>query len=86
MSNLDLTPPPSTEAGTIVDATKHRLETFCWLYREDDALIATGGADHLIRIISVANSQEIKTLEGHKSKLLVKRDAITTLLIKQCYV
>lgn len=68
MSNFDLT--GTTDEGDEGSAAKdHSLETFCWLYKEGDALLATGGADGLIRIISVANSEEIKILEGHKSKL-----------------
>lgn len=69
MSNFDLT--GTTEDGDegAAAAKDHSLETFCWLYKEGDALLATGGADGLIRIISVANSEEIKILEGHKSKL-----------------
>lgn len=68
MSNFDLT--PTEESGE--SANKHTLDTFCWLYREDDALIATGGADGFVRIISVANSEEIKILKGHTSKVLSK--------------
>lgn len=65
MSNFDLT--GTTDEGDEGSAAKdHSLETFCWLYKEGDALLATGGADGLIRIISVANSEEIKILEGHK--------------------
>lgn len=67
MSNFDLTPPAvnGSEAKPISNLT---LETFCWLYREGDALLATGGTDGLIRIISVANSEEVSVLEGHTSK------------------
>jgi WD40 repeat protein len=67
MSNFDLSPPAEEEADGKVIA-KHTLETFCWLYREGDALLATGGNDGLIRIISVANSEEISVLKGHNSK------------------
>ncbi|CAO3624908.1 unnamed protein product [Mucor hiemalis] len=64
MSNFDLTTTVNEEdEGTA--SKNHSLETFCWLYKEGDALLATGGADGLIRIISVANSEEIKILEGH---------------------
>jgi citrate lyase synthetase len=66
MSNFDLTPPEdSVDTGL---ATKYTLETFCWLYRENDAVLAAGGADGLIHIISVANSEETKILEGHESE------------------
>lgn len=67
MSNFDLT--PTAIEGVDAKATpKTTLETFCWLYREGDALLATGGTDGLIRIISVANSEEISVMEGHTSK------------------
>ena len=64
MSNFDLTP-----AGEDVqDANaSHSLETFCWLYKEGDALLATGGADGHVHIISIATSEETKILEGHTS-------------------
>lgn len=65
MSNFDLTP---LEEDPENKTLKHTLETFCWLYREGDALLAAGGADGLIRILSVANSEEINILEGHQSK------------------
>lgn len=65
MSNFDLTPLEEEGDNT---AMKHTLDTFCWLYKERDAVLATGGADGLIHIISVANSEEIKILEGHQSK------------------
>lgn len=72
MSNFDLT--STVEEGEEKNAnTKHSLETFCWLYKEGDALLATGGGDGLVRIISVANSEEVKILEGHNSKYNIKK-------------
>lgn len=44
------------------------LHTFCWLYRENDAWLATAGTDTQIHIISLALSQEMVILEGHASK------------------
>ncbi|KAI9360257.1 WD40-repeat-containing domain protein [Pilaira anomala] len=66
MSNFDLTPLEEEGDNT---AMKHTLDTFCWLYKERDAVLATGGADGLIHIISVANSEEIKILEGHQKRI-----------------
>lgn len=63
MSNFDL----STQDDQ--DKTRKDLHTFCWLYRENDAWLAAAGADGLIHIVSLANSQEIDILAGHTSKL-----------------
>ncbi|KAI8974638.1 WD40-repeat-containing domain protein [Pilobolus umbonatus] len=57
MSNFDLT--------TTEDSSDNQFETFCWLYKEGDGLLAVGGKDTKIHILSLANSQEIKVLEGH---------------------
>lgn len=64
MSNFDITEE---------DGSSHELYTFCWLYRQGDAWLATAGADSLIHILSLANSQEVKVLEGHKSECEIKR-------------
>ncbi|KAI7865053.1 WD40-repeat-containing domain protein [Mucor mucedo] len=64
MSNFDLTP-PSAMNDEEETSNKTTLETFCWLYRERDGLLAVGGTDGLVRIISVANSEEISILKGH---------------------
>ncbi|RCH87616.1 hypothetical protein CU097_008960 [Rhizopus azygosporus] len=61
MSNFDITEE---------DGSSHELYTFCWLYRQGDAWLATAGADSLIHILSLANSQEVKVLEGHKKTIL----------------
>ncbi|KAI7872050.1 WD40-repeat-containing domain protein [Spinellus fusiger] len=63
MSNFDLSALPTT-------STKQDLSTFCWMYRQGDAWLATGGADSLIHIVSLANSQEIAVLSGHKKAII----------------
>lgn len=63
MSNFDLSTPDDQ------DKTRKDLHTFCWLYRENDAWLAAAGADGLIHIVSLANSQEIDILAGHTSKI-----------------
>ncbi|KAG1161365.1 hypothetical protein G6F37_003155 [Rhizopus arrhizus] len=60
MSNFDITEE---------DDVNRELYTFCWLYRQGDAWLATAGADGLIHILSLANSQEIKILEGHSKTI-----------------
>ncbi|KAI9486335.1 MAG: WD40-repeat-containing domain protein [Benjaminiella poitrasii] len=61
MSNFDIT--PTEESGE--SKSKYELETFCWLYKEGDALLATAGADGSIHVLSLAHSGEIMQLEGH---------------------
>ncbi|KAI8084345.1 WD40-repeat-containing domain protein, partial [Gilbertella persicaria] len=63
MSNFDITP----EDESLVH--KHQLETFCWSYRDGDVLLATAGGDGLVHIISLANSEEIMALQGHKKTI-----------------
>ncbi|CDS08154.1 hypothetical protein LRAMOSA02102 [Lichtheimia ramosa] len=58
MSNFDLSLQQDGEV-------KRELHTFCWLYRENDAWLATAGTDTQIHIISLALSQEMVILEGH---------------------
>ncbi|KAI9014349.1 WD40-repeat-containing domain protein [Phycomyces nitens] len=65
MSNFDL----STENPDLYWGDKN-LMTFCWLYREGDAWLAMGGGDGLIHIVSLANSEEIAILEGHKKDIV----------------
>ncbi|KAI8378085.1 WD40-repeat-containing domain protein [Choanephora cucurbitarum] len=60
MSNFDMTP----EDDALIN--KHRLETFCWLYKDGDGLLATAGGDGDIHILSLANSEETMVLKGHK--------------------
>ncbi|KAG0163007.1 hypothetical protein DFQ30_000888 [Apophysomyces sp. BC1015] len=60
MSNFDLTVLQTEE-----DPVKRDLRTVCWLYKEGDAWLATAGADGLIHLISLANSQEVDILHGH---------------------
>lgn len=63
MSNFDMTPEEEENKN------KYILETFCWLYKKGDALLATAGADGIIHILSLAHSEEIMALEGHSSKV-----------------
>ncbi|GAN05757.1 WD domain, G-beta repeat-containing protein, partial [Mucor ambiguus] len=64
MSNFDITPLHEKQEA------KHRLKTVCWFYREGgDALIATAGADSMIHVLSLANSEEIMLLKGHSSMI-----------------
>ncbi|KAL1934388.1 hypothetical protein VTP01DRAFT_6570 [Rhizomucor pusillus] len=63
MSNFDLSTPDDQ------DKTRKDLHTFCWLYRENDAWLAAAGADGLIHIVSLANSQEIDILAGHTKSI-----------------
>lgn len=64
MSNFDITSD---------DGINRELHTFCWLYRPGDACLAAAGVDGLIHILSLADSQEIKTLEGHTSNVSMGR-------------
>ncbi|KAK4510503.1 rRNA accumulation- protein [Mucor velutinosus] len=62
MSNFDITPSHEKQEA------RHRLKTVCWFYRESgDALMATAGADAMIHVLSLANSEEIILLTGHTS-------------------
>ncbi|KAG2186323.1 hypothetical protein INT43_002761 [Umbelopsis isabellina] len=45
------------------------LHSACWLHRPEDALIAVGGADMKIHILSLANSQELAILSGHSKTI-----------------
>ncbi|KAF7726033.1 hypothetical protein EC973_009098 [Apophysomyces ossiformis] len=65
MSNFDLTALQTEE-----DTAKRDLRTFCWLYKEGDAWLAAAGADGLIHLVSLANSQEIDILYGHTKPVL----------------
>ncbi|ORZ13169.1 WD40-repeat-containing domain protein [Absidia repens] len=66
MSNFDLASDLSEEE----DSGQRNLNTFCWLYQKDDAVIATGGGDGDIHIISVSQSKEIAVLKGHTKRIL----------------
>ncbi|ORX61578.1 WD40 repeat-like protein [Hesseltinella vesiculosa] len=46
------------------------LSTFCWLYREEDALIAVAGEDTNIHILSIAKSKEVSVLKGHSKRII----------------
>ena len=72
MSNFDMTP----EDDALIN--KHRLETFCWLYKDGDGLLATAGGDGDIHILSLANSEETMVLKGHKSKCGQIRNAVNS--------
>lgn len=62
MSNFDITP------SNVKNEAEHKLNTLCWIYKEEgDALIATAGADTMIHILSLANSEEVLLLKGHTS-------------------
>ncbi|KAL9539434.1 hypothetical protein MBANPS3_010255 [Mucor bainieri] len=64
MSNFDITPLHEKQEA------KHKLKTLCWFYRENgDALIATAGADTMIHVLSLANSEEIMLLKGHTNTI-----------------
>ncbi|KAI9267389.1 WD40-repeat-containing domain protein [Sporodiniella umbellata] len=56
MSNFDI---------TADDGVNRELHTFCWLYRPGDACLAAAGASGAIHVLSIADSQEIKKLQGH---------------------
>jgi hypothetical protein len=65
-SNFDITPEDVQDKVEL--RTKYQLETFCWIYRKGDAVLATGGAKGKIHILSVADSAEIRTIKAHDSK------------------
>ncbi|KAI9090507.1 WD40-repeat-containing domain protein [Phlyctochytrium arcticum] len=46
------------------------LLTCCWIHQPEDAVVATAGSDNLIRLISLARSEEICILEGHSGPIL----------------
>ncbi|SAM01430.1 hypothetical protein [Absidia glauca] len=52
------------------DPKQKILNTFCWLYLRDDAVIATGGADNGIHILSMTQSKETAILKGHSKPIL----------------
>ncbi|CEP13765.1 hypothetical protein [Parasitella parasitica] len=60
MSNFDITP------SNLKNEYKHKLTTMCWFYKQDDVLLATAGADTMIHLLSLAFSEEIMLLKGHK--------------------
>ncbi|KAF1803152.1 WD40-repeat-containing domain protein [Mucor lusitanicus] len=64
MSNFDITPSHQKQEA------KYKLKTACWFYKESgDALIATAGADSMIHVLSLANSEEMILLKGHTSTI-----------------
>ncbi|KAI8068017.1 WD40-repeat-containing domain protein [Gongronella butleri] len=65
MSNFNLA--SALEEGA--DNSHTTLYTFCWMYRVDDALIATAGADTNIHVVSLARSKEMAVLEGHTKRI-----------------
>ncbi|KAI9300683.1 WD40-repeat-containing domain protein [Cunninghamella echinulata] len=52
------------------DKSEKSLQTACWLYKNEDAWIATGGADCKIHIFSLAYSREVIILKGHSKRIL----------------
>ncbi|KAI8335858.1 WD40-repeat-containing domain protein [Chlamydoabsidia padenii] len=46
------------------------LNSFCWIHRKDDAIIATGGADGDVHVLSIALSNEIAVLKGHTKPIV----------------
>ncbi|CAO3616655.1 unnamed protein product [Cunninghamella blakesleeana] len=65
MSNFNLASKMSNEE----DISGKFIQTFCWLYKNEDAWIAAGGADSHIHIISLAYSKELAILKGHKKRI-----------------
>lgn len=62
MSNFDITPSHEKHEA------RHKLNTVCWFYKNSgDVLIATAGADSMIHVLSLANSEETVLLKGHTS-------------------
>ncbi|KAL7331553.1 hypothetical protein PS15p_203730 [Mucor circinelloides] len=62
MSNFDITPSHEKHEA------RHKLNTVCWFYKDSgDVLIATAGADSMIHVLSLANSEETVLLKGHTS-------------------
>ncbi|KAI8640108.1 WD40-repeat-containing domain protein [Parasitella parasitica] len=59
MSNFDITP------SNVKDECKHKLDTMCWFDRGGDLLLAVAGADSMIHVLSLANSEELILLKGH---------------------
>ncbi|KAI8099532.1 WD40-repeat-containing domain protein [Halteromyces radiatus] len=66
MSNFNL----ASTLNADEEPNKKFLHTFCWIYQEDDAVVATGGMDGDIHILSIANSKEIAILKGHTKRIL----------------
>ncbi|ORX69734.1 WD40 repeat-like protein, partial [Linderina pennispora] len=46
------------------------LHTCCWVHTPDDALLAMGGEDKLVHIISLGWSREIRVLRGHTGAVI----------------
>src|SRR4029450_1359497 len=49
--------------------TGHTARVFPLAFSHDGAVLATGGADSMIKLWEVASQSEIATLEGHKGPL-----------------
>lgn len=64
MSNFNL----ASDLTDDQDYEQKVLNTLSWIYKKTDTLLATGGADGDIHILSVALSKEIAILKGHTSK------------------
>ncbi|KAJ1974682.1 hypothetical protein H4R35_003497 [Dimargaris xerosporica] len=47
------------------DAEPAEFFTCCWVHQDEDALLAVGGSNHLIHILSLAYSKELARLAGH---------------------
>ncbi|SAM05553.1 hypothetical protein [Absidia glauca] len=66
MSNFNL----ASELTEDQDYEEKVLNTFSWMYKKTDTLVATGGADGDIHILSVALSKEIAILKGHTKQII----------------
>lgn len=68
MSNYDLSQlEPEEDDDDGYYKLTHELVTFCWLYRNGGAYLATAGTDTEIHILSLSRSQEEQSLQGHTS-------------------
>ncbi|KAI8335574.1 WD40-repeat-containing domain protein [Chlamydoabsidia padenii] len=60
-------------AKTSVDDQNYKennLNTFCWLSLNDTAMIAAGGIDGHVHILSITKSKEVAVLKGHTKPII----------------
>ncbi|KAJ3035407.1 hypothetical protein HDV00_004005 [Rhizophlyctis rosea] len=56
--------------GVAVSEERPELSACCWLSMPNDAVLAAGGTDTTIHILSIAKSEELKQLSGHAGPIL----------------
>lgn len=46
--------------------TRFEAKALCAAFSPDDKYVAAGGADHVVRLVAVERTQDVRQLEGHK--------------------